>query len=63
MQADIKKRSDNRTTSTRKIIRYNNELLALIEDVRGDETFSSWVQSACKEKLSKANLLIEKSEK
>ena len=63
MQADIKKRSDNRTTSTRKIIRYNNELLALIDEARGSESFSSWVQSACKKKLGEPNLPIEKSEK
>ena len=61
MQADVKNK-DHRTHSTRKNVRWSNDLLALIDEARGDESFSSYVQKACKEKLSKANLLIEKSE-
>lgn len=45
--------SDHRTTSTRKIIRWPNELLKEIEQARGDQPFSVWVVDACKSKLKK----------
>ena len=62
MQEKVIQRSDKRSTSTRKSIRFSNELIALINEAKADEGFSSWVFEACKEKLSKANLPIEKSE-
>jgi len=40
-----------RSTSTRKNIRFNNELLSLIDASRGSQPFGSWVQEACKEKI------------
>jgi hypothetical protein len=51
---DIIEKKVERSTSTRKNIRWNNELLAQVDEARGDESFSSWVQSACRDKLSKA---------
>lgn len=42
---------DNRTTSTRKNIRFNNDLLALIDKVRGDKAFGTWIQDLCKSKV------------
>jgi hypothetical protein len=46
-----KKQGNTRTTSTRKNIRFDNELLTLIEAKSGDKSFSAWVQNACREKL------------
>lgn len=51
MQEDNKK--VERSTSTRKNIRWNNELLKEIEQARGDQPFSVWVVDACKSKLKK----------
>lgn len=42
-----------RTTSTRKNIRFNNDLLKSIESALGGQSFSAWVQDACKMKLKK----------
>jgi len=50
MQVKIKQ-SDTRTTSTRKNIRFDNELLAQINLSLGGMAFSAWVQNACKTKL------------
>lgn len=38
----------DRQNSTRKIIRFNDELLALINDKRGSIPFGTWVQDVCK---------------
>jgi len=48
---DIIEKKVERSTSTRKNIRWNNELLAQVDEARGEESFSSWVQRMCKEKL------------
>ncbi len=44
-------RSDKRTTSTKKNMRFENELIEEIERVRGEQSFSQWVKTACWEKL------------
>jgi hypothetical protein len=38
----------DRQNSTRKIIRFNDELLSLINDKRGSMPFGTWVQDVCK---------------
>lgn len=48
---ETKKQSDNRTTSTRKNIRFDNDLLSLIDNSIIDISFSAWVQDACRFKL------------
>ena len=47
------KRSDERKGSTRKNIRFDDELLDKIETNRQStsETFSEWVKDACRSKL------------
>ena len=49
-----------RTTSTRKNIRFNNELVALIEAAKGSTPFGTWVQDACKEKIEGNNKVTGK---
>lgn len=45
--------SNQRSTSEAKLIRFENDLLALIDqDVNGGN-FSAWVKDACREKLDK----------
>jgi hypothetical protein len=48
-------RSDNRTTSTRKNIRFNNDLLESVESAKGSQSFAMWVQDACRDKLKADN--------
>lgn len=55
-----KKQSDSRTTSTRKNIRFDNELLALIDSDLNGAAFSAWVQDACNEKLQGNNKVTGK---
>ncbi len=50
----------DRKNSTRKIIRFQDELLALIDQERASESFSAWVQDACKKKLSNSHNENEK---
>lgn len=50
----------DRKNSTRKIIRFQDELLALIDQERGSESFSAWVQDACREKLQGNNKVTGK---
>ena len=40
-------RSDKRTTSTKKNMRFEKDLIEKIESVRGDQSFSQWVKAAC----------------
>ena len=49
------KRSDDRKGSTRKNIRFEDELLNQIETDRQStsETFSEWVKDACAKKLNR----------
>ncbi len=42
---------DNRATSTRKNIRFNNELLVMIDKARGNKAFGTWIQDLCKNKV------------
>jgi hypothetical protein len=56
MQEEVKNnlpRSDKRTTSTKKNIRFENDLVEKIDAVRNEQPFSEWVKDACKKKLSK----------
>ena len=52
--------TDYRKKSTRKIIRFNNDLLNEIQAVCGDN-FSAWVKEACSEKLRKRKGLSARS--
>ena len=40
-------RSDKRTTSTKKNMRFEKDLIEKIDSVRGDQSFSQWVKAAC----------------
>lgn len=53
MQDKTVKRPDDRKGSTRKNIRFEDELVANIEKVCEQEgtSFSHWVKQACKDKL------------
>jgi len=50
----------DRKNSTRKIIRFQDELLSLIDQERASESFSAWVQDACREKLQGNNKVTGK---
>lgn len=52
---DISPRSDKRTTSTKKNIRFENVLVEKIDLNRGEQPFSEWVKDACKKKLGKTH--------
>ncbi len=54
------KAKTDRKHSTRKIIRFQDQLLASIDQARKDESFSSWVQDACREKLQGNNKVTGK---
>lgn len=55
MQEENKKRSFDRSKSTSKIIRFEDDLLELIERqiLQENSNFSAWVKDACREKLAK----------
>lgn len=46
-------RTDKRTTSTKKNMRFENDLVEKIDAVRKDQPFSEWVKDACWKKLKK----------
>ena len=46
-----KKKANETTTSVRKDMRIDKELLAIIEEVRGDVPFAAWVKRAIKMRL------------
>jgi hypothetical protein len=46
-------RSDKRTTSTKKNMRFENDLVEKIDADRDTQPFSEWVKDACKKKLGK----------
>ncbi|WP_072171076.1 YlcI/YnfO family protein [Trabulsiella odontotermitis] len=51
-----KKKADfDRTKSTMKNIRFEDELLEQIEKVAGKGNFSKWVKEACRMRLSKTS--------
>lgn len=65
MSNSTKPYSQNRNhSSVKKYIRFENELLAAIENHRsGTGSFSSWVKSACREKLDlKSSIDLESDE-
>jgi hypothetical protein len=57
MQEKKEKKSFDRSSSTMKHIRFEDELLVQIDFVAGKGNFSAWVKDACREKL--LNLGIE----
>ncbi len=54
---------DNRATSTRKNIRFDNELLAKIESKLGGKPFGTWVQEVCRVAVNTNNVAVNTSEK
>ncbi len=54
---------DERATSTRKNIRFDNELLKEIKANLKGESFSSWVQAACKEMVHTNKKAVHTSSK
>lgn len=50
-----KKPTFDRTKSTMKNIRFEDELLEQIEKAAGKGNFSKWVKDACKMRLQKGN--------
>jgi hypothetical protein len=55
MQDKKDKKSFERSNSTTKHIRFEDDLLAQIDLVAGKGNFSAWVKDACREKLPKSN--------
>lgn len=53
MQDKNLKAAFERSGSTKKNIRFEDELLEQINDAAGPGQFSSWVKEACREKLRK----------
>lgn len=56
MQEKNAKNKTDRSNSTRKIIRFEDELLNQIDILAGEGNFSSWVKEACREKLRKSGI-------
>ncbi|MDF7670129.1 DUF3950 domain-containing protein [Orbaceae bacterium ESL0721] len=54
MQEKKEKKPFERSNSTTKHIRFEDDLLAQIESNAGKGNFSSWVKEACREKLDKS---------
>lgn len=55
MQDKSEKKPFDRSGSTMKHIRFEDELLEQINDAAGKGNFSSWVKDACREKLRTAD--------
>lgn len=55
MQDKSEKKPFDRSGSTMKHIRFEDELLEQINDAGGKGNFSSWVKDACREKLRTAD--------
>ncbi|PHI29188.1 DUF3950 domain-containing protein [Budvicia aquatica] len=56
MQGKNLKSKTDRSGSTRKIIRFEDALLAQIESVVGRGNFSAWVKEGCREKLRRLGI-------
>ncbi|EMN0394858.1 DUF3950 domain-containing protein [Raoultella ornithinolytica] len=56
MQEKKPKRDFDRSSSTAKNIRFEDELLEQINEAAGSGQFSSWVKEACREKLKKLGI-------
>ncbi|HGJ5863907.1 MAG TPA: DUF3950 domain-containing protein [Arsenophonus nasoniae] len=56
MQDEKQKKSYERTNSTRRTIRFEDDLLVQIEFIAGNGNFSSWVKGACREKLERLGI-------
>ncbi|HFE8018172.1 MULTISPECIES: YlcI/YnfO family protein [Proteus] len=54
MQEKKEKKSFDRSGSTMKHIRFEDELLEQINAAAGKGNFSSWVKEACRDKLKKS---------
>ena len=57
MQEKKLKRDFDRSSSTAKNIRFEDELLEQINNAAGPGQFSSWVKEACREKLRKLGIV------
>ncbi|MCG9533668.1 DUF3950 domain-containing protein [Providencia huaxiensis] len=53
MQDKKEKKAFNRSRSTMKMIRFEDDLLEQINSVIGDEPFSAWVKTACRNELER----------
>ncbi|MEI9715888.1 YlcI/YnfO family protein [Moellerella wisconsensis] len=53
MQDEKDKKPYDRSNSTRRTIRFDDDLLEQIDSVIGDEPFSSWVKTACRNELER----------
>ncbi|HIG8798085.1 TPA: DUF3950 domain-containing protein [Raoultella terrigena] len=53
MQEKKSKREFDRSSSTAKNIRFEDELLLLIEEAAGPGQFSAWVKDACRQRLER----------
>ncbi|MFN6755977.1 YlcI/YnfO family protein [Proteus mirabilis] len=53
MQDEKDKKPYDRSNSTRRTIRFDDDLLEQIDSVIGNEPFSSWVKAACRNELER----------
>ncbi|PIJ55521.1 DUF3950 domain-containing protein [Erwinia sp. OLMDLW33] len=53
MQEKKSKREFDRSSSTAKNIRFEDELLLQIDEAAGPGQFSSWVKDACRQRLER----------
>ncbi|CDG86857.1 YlcI/YnfO family protein [Xenorhabdus bovienii] len=56
MQDNKTKKLFERSGSTKKNIRFEDELLVQIESIAGRGNFSAWVKDACRERLRKLGI-------
>ena len=56
MQDEKDKKPYDRFNSTRRTIRFDDDLLEQINSVIGDEPFSSWVKTACRKELERLGI-------
>ncbi|MBI6549415.1 MULTISPECIES: YlcI/YnfO family protein [Xenorhabdus] len=56
MQDNKTKKPFERSGSTKKNIRFEDELLVQIESIAGSGNFSAWVKDACRERLRKLGI-------
>jgi hypothetical protein len=55
MQEESKKKTFERSGSTRKQIRFEDELVNKIDSQRDNQPFATWVKDACNERLENIN--------
>lgn len=59
MQEKKTKRDFDRSSSTAKNIRFEDDLLEQIDTAAGPGKFSSWVKEACREKLERQGIELK----